>query len=184
MLPTGPLMIEHRLIERVIALIGRAAVRGISGERIGVAFLDAAVDFIRVYADRTHHGKEEDVLFKTLAEKGMSAEHSGMMADLIEDHKQSRSITGEISSLNEGRGAGDSVAARQIAERMSQRAALYPGHIEKEDKVFFPAAMTYLSSEEKDAMLEEMWEFDREMIHEKYRAVVENLESTSAASPG
>ena len=27
-----------------------------------------------------------------------------------------------------------------------------------------------------DAMLEAMWEFDRGMIHEKYRAVVERLE--------
>ncbi|NLF01320.1 MAG: cation-binding protein, partial [Anaerolineales bacterium] len=49
-------------------------------------------------------------------------------------------------------------------------------HITKEDKVFFPAAMRYFTREEQDAMLEEMWAFDRAMIHEKYRAVVERFE--------
>ena len=29
-------------------------------------FIDTAVDFIRTYADRCHHGKEEDLLFKAL----------------------------------------------------------------------------------------------------------------------
>jgi hemerythrin-like domain-containing protein len=177
MLPIGPLMIEHRLIERMIALIGERAMRGKSEDGLGVAFVDAAVDFIRVYADRTHHGKEEDVLFKALAEKGMSADHSRLMDELIDDHKRSRRITLEISSLNQNRESRDSGVAGLIAERMRELATLYPHHIEKEDRVFFPAAMTYLSAKEKDAMLAEMWEFDRVMIHKKYRAVVESLES-------
>jgi hypothetical protein len=42
--------------------------------------------------------------------------------------------------------------------------------------VFFPAAMGYLDRAEKDAMLSEMREFDRKMIHEKYGALVEGLE--------
>jgi len=48
-------------------------------------------------------------------------------------------------------------------------------HIEKEDKVFFPAATQHLSAKEQQAMLEAFWEFDRKMIHEKYKMVVESL---------
>ena len=53
---------------------------------------------------------------------------------------------------------------------------LYPEHIRKEDKVFFPASMKYFSREEQEGMLTEMWEFDRGMIHEKYKSVAVTLE--------
>jgi len=53
--------------------------------------------------------------------------------------------------------------------------AFYPIHIREEDYVFFPASRTYFSDMEDQAMLKEFWEFDRNMIHEKYRAVVGNL---------
>jgi hemerythrin-like domain-containing protein len=52
----------------------------------------------------------------------------------------------------------------------------YPKHIEKEDKVFFPASRAYMTDEEDQTMLAEFMEFDRKMIHEKYNAVVQSLE--------
>src|SRR5512140_3502880 len=81
----GPLMIEHRLIERMIGVM-----RGVEkqiGEKQGVDphLIDAVVDFIRMYADRTHHGKEEDILFKRLAEKALSAQDQRLMDELIQD---------------------------------------------------------------------------------------------------
>jgi hemerythrin-like domain-containing protein len=48
----------------------------------------------------------------------------------------------------------------------------YPKHIEKEDKHFFIPCMDYFTSSEKDAMLKEEWEFDKSLIHEKYRNIV------------
>jgi hemerythrin-like domain-containing protein len=56
---------------------------------------------------------------------------------------------------------------------------LYPAHIEKEDKAFFPASMKYLTRSEQDAMIEKMREFDRRMIHEKYKSVVDRFEQRS-----
>jgi hemerythrin-like domain-containing protein len=52
----------------------------------------------------------------------------------------------------------------------------YPKHIEKEDKIFFPAYKKYLSDEEDQLMLKEFYKFDREMIHEKYKFVLHKLE--------
>ncbi|MFH0960358.1 MAG: hypothetical protein V1897_16825 [Pseudomonadota bacterium] len=51
----------------------------------------------------------------------------------------------------------------------------YPEHITKEDKVFFPRSENYLSEKEQETMLQEFWEFDQRMIHDKYRSVVEDL---------
>ena len=89
MLPIAPLMIEHRLIERMIRLLDQENTR--IRENIGVLpefafvnakFIDAAVDFIKTYADQVHHGKEEDILFTALLEKtafpGTSSDDAGI----------------------------------------------------------------------------------------------------------
>ena len=53
-------------------------------------YLDG-VDFIRNYADRFHHAKEEDVLFEALVDNGMPQENSPVAAMLME-HDQGRSF--------------------------------------------------------------------------------------------
>lgn len=65
----GPLRIEHRLIERMLSVIRKILAEIESKHGVDPVFDDTAVDFIRVYADRTHHGKEEDILFRELNNK-------------------------------------------------------------------------------------------------------------------
>ena len=60
----GPLMIEHRLIERMISVIKAVLENFKSENKVDTVFVDIAVDFVRIYADRTHHGKEENILFR------------------------------------------------------------------------------------------------------------------------
>lgn len=166
-------MIEHRLIERMITLIDERARKTGGDERIDPAFIDAAIDFIRTYADRTHHGKEEDILFRDLSGKTMSEDDARLMAELVEEHKLGRRLVGELSTARDDYAGGDERARALVFEKLAAIAAFYPKHIEKEDRVFFPASMTYLNDSEKEAMLEEMREFDMKMIHQKYATVVD-----------
>lgn len=171
----APLMIEHRLIERMLELIKREAVRIRETNEINPVFIDNAVDFVRVYADRTHHGKEEDILFRDLAKKNMTAEENRIMAELIQEHVLGRKTVGELMGAKKSYFDGENSAIEVIIEKLEFLVSFYPRHIEKEDKVFFPAMMKYLSAEEQERMLNEFWEFDRNMIHEKYRHLVEEL---------
>jgi hemerythrin-like domain-containing protein len=66
-----------------------------------------------------------------------------------------------------------------ITEKLQTLIEFYPKHIEKEDKVFLPSSRKYFSEEDDQAMLTEFWEFDRNMIHEKYIIVVEGCEKNS-----
>jgi len=177
MLPIGPLMIEHRLIERMITLIREHAVQAKSETKIDPHFVDAAVDFVRIYADRTHHGKEENILFRDLHGKQLSEQDAVIMQELIDEHKFGRQVVGELVDANKAYRNGDQSSLDIILDKLQVLADFYPEHIIKEDKVFFPASMEYLDASEKDSMLAEMWEFDKKMIHEKYIHVVEDLES-------
>ncbi|NWG01895.1 MAG: hypothetical protein HXY44_03430 [Syntrophaceae bacterium] len=65
MMPIGALMIEHRFIKRMIRVLKEELVLMEREEKVDPGFIDMAIDFI-TYADRCRHGKEEDILFRTL----------------------------------------------------------------------------------------------------------------------
>lgn len=176
MQPIGPLMWEHRTIERVIRVFKDQILHMQQENAIDVAFIDAAVDFIRTYADRTHHGKEEAILFRDLANKELSEEHARIMAELIEEHRFARATTRNLVEARDRYVRGDPVPLGEFITHFRTLSDFYPQHIEKEDRHFFYPAMEYFSDEEREAMLREFYEFDRKMIHEKYNQIADLLE--------
>jgi hemerythrin-like domain-containing protein len=174
MKPRGPLMIEHRLIEKMIEIIERKIPEINKSGKVDPVFVDTAVDFIRMYADKTHHGKEEDILFRECVKKDMSPQDATIMNELIEEHKFGRKTVANIVEAKNKYLKGEDTI-RTILEQLNVLAEFYPKHIRKEDVVFFPNAEKYFSEAELQGMLEEFWEFDRAMIHHKYKLVVEEL---------
>ena len=171
----APLMIEHRLIERMLALINKEAMRIREMKEINPVFIDNAVDFIRVYADKTHHGREEDILFRDLTQKDMTSEEQKIMGELIQEHVLGRKTVADLVDAKKSHFAGNDSAFDVVIEKLEFLVSFYPRHIEKEDKVFFPAMIQYFTVETQERMLQEFWEFDRNMIHLKYRDLVEEL---------
>lgn len=176
MMPIGPLMIEHRLIERMVGLLRKEThAIGEKGE-VNLDLIDSAVDFFRTYADRCHHGKEEYILFRDLAKKKISPEHKKTMSELIQEHRFGRETVARLVNAAERYDQGGRDALNEIMAFLKQLVEFYPAHIEKEDKHFFIPCMEYFNKGERDAMIQEFEEFDRNLIHEKYRQAVERLE--------
>jgi hemerythrin-like domain-containing protein len=176
MKPIGPLMIEHRLIERMITLLSDVLESIKKKNEANTGSVNAGVDFFRTYADRTHHGKEEEIFFKELSMKELSAADRTMMGRLIQEHIWARQAVSKLSAANERYARGDGDALKDMLYELEKIVTFYPIHIEKEDKDFFLPVMKYFSKQEQNAMLDEFWVFDRGMIHEKYRKVVEEEE--------
>ena len=181
MLPIGPLMIEHRLIERMIRQIERNIDSMRTKGAADVLFIDTAVDFIRTYADKFHHGKEEEILFRDLAGKKISTEHNRIMGELIEEHVFGRKTTKELVDAKERYINKDKTALKDIIQKLETLVQFYPKHIEKEDRHFFIPVMDYFSSAEKGKMLEEMNEFEKNFTQVRYMSVVEGVEKGSRA---
>jgi len=176
MLPIGPMMAEHRLIERMINIIKDELTNIQKEKAIDPIFINNAVDFIRTYADQTHHGKEEDILFRELKKKRVSNEHQKIMNELIEEHIFGRKTTRELLEAKDEFVQGNKKSIKIIIDKVKSLVDFYPKHIEKEDKHFFIPVMDYFSKEEQDAMLEEGHIFDRKMIHRKYDMLVTTIE--------
>jgi hemerythrin-like domain-containing protein len=175
MKPRGPLMIEHRLIEKMLKGVEQTLSHMDRQTGADPVYIDTVVDFIRVYADRTHHGKEEDLLFKALEKKNMSPEDRAMMGELVMDHQKARAAVGRLVEARKQYGDGDRSALEAIKETLNFLIRFYPEHILKEDRIFFPNTEKYFSPSELDDLLEQFWKFDQGMIHEKYRNVVSGL---------
>jgi hemerythrin-like domain-containing protein len=136
---TATLVAEHVLIKRMLALIEKAAPLTARGEfRDWQFYLDGA-DFIRQYADRFHHAKEEDVLFEALVENGMPRQNSPVAAMLME-HDLGRGYVKAFTDAAARARDGEQGLEGIIAENALAYAALLRDHIAKEDDILYPLA--------------------------------------------
>lgn len=182
MMPIGPLMKEHRKIERMVALIAAEAERlaADAAAQPSLDFIDAALIFMREYADECHHGKEEDILFADLDGREISNQHRTIMERLLADHQRGRELMRQLDESAQRWGRGETEARSEIVEAMQGVAALYPEHIRTEDKEFFIPAMAYLSDEEQEDMIEEMWDFDHDLFTDLYEGCIVQFEGGGA----
>ena len=174
MMPIALLMIEHRQIERMMPVLTKEAIMARAGE-VDAGRIDALVDFIRTYADRCHHGKEEDILFQALQTKPLPSEIRSTMDRLIEDHKTSRENVRLVVEANRRYRLGEPGSLASMASALERLASLYPDHIAVEDKEFFIPSMELFSKEEQERMLAHFHNFDRNLIHQIYRARMDDL---------
>ncbi len=176
MQPIAPLMMEHRLIERMVGLLKIELDRiGVYG-RVDPDFIDNAVSFMKEYSDICHHGKEEKILFAELSKKPLSRELKKMMDDLIQEHRFMRKIVNDLVRAKDNYMQLKPDAKAEIISCLNSLAEFYPPHIEKEDKHFFIPVMDYLSDGEKEGMLGTFQEFDSRLFHDEYRMMVSGME--------
>ena len=173
----GPLMVEHRLIERIVPVLQKAIEKIDRDSQADPEFLVAAVDFFRVYADRLHHGKEENILFREMKKKELSPEDRKMLDELENDHKIARENVGALHKSAWEYARGDAAQLMEIRQRLETLAGLYEPHIKTEDNVFFPASGKYFSAEEQEVMFKEGEEFDKKLIQGKYKQALETWEN-------
>lgn len=166
MMPIGFLMREHRLIEKAVLKLSKEKDRLLKGEKINPDFILNIADFFKTYADKLHHGKEEEILFKELKKKKLTKEHSNTLNRLINDHAFSRNQVKALLKTN------SSNAAAKIMESLIK---LYPEHIMIEDKEFFYPSMSYFSEKEQQAMHDKCLIFDKEFIHKEYEESIKGL---------
>ncbi|MEN6385101.1 MAG: hemerythrin domain-containing protein [Phycisphaerales bacterium] len=176
MKPRGMLMTEHRLIEKMIDIIQAETLKIQKGKVLDEFLINSVVDFMRFYADATHHGKEEDILFSMLENKDMSSEDSKLMNDLIEEHRFARHATEDIIRAEKLYFQGEDTIGI-IITTFNAFAVFYPKHVQKEEENFFPNSEIYFSEQELESMIRKFHDFDKGMIHKKYKSLVEDLQN-------
>lgn len=169
---------EHKLILRMIALLEKNAALTAAGKYSNWQFYLDGVDFIRNYADRFHHAKEEDVMFEALIANGMPRENSPIAAMLME-HDQGRAYVGAMEKATQEALAGQSGRESIIAENALAYAELLREHISKEDDILYPLAERVLPEDVRAGILSGYQAAEAKTaadFSEHYRTVVEEYE--------
>lgn len=134
------LMDDHQIILRMLRALNGMCLRLGEGATVALADLDAALDFIKVFADYAHHGKEEDLLFPAMEEVGFPRQ-GGPIAVMLMEHTQGRDYVKRLSEALERVRAGEAAALKDAARAASGYSSLLAAHIGKEDNILYPMAM-------------------------------------------
>ena len=130
---------EHEQILRGLEVLEACAQRLNEGQDVASETLEGLIEFFRLYADRTHHGKEEDLLFPTMIEYGFSRE-AGPIHCMLADHERNRALTREMIEAASRHRAGDHDAGLRFAGAARQYVSVLREHIQKENLVLFVMA--------------------------------------------
>jgi hemerythrin-like domain-containing protein len=142
--PTEALEREHRFIEKVVKACSVAVEEIGGGGSIDPDLLRQIVEFMRVYADKCHHGKEETLLFPELFERGVPATGCPVSA-LTAEHVQGRRLVTGLAAALERFQSDEPGATEAVLENLRGITALYPNHIWKEDYLLFPMTLKVMN---------------------------------------
>lgn len=179
--PLTLLMEEHRLIERVLGSLETCSLEVEGGLALERAFARDYAAFLRGFADAWHHGKEEDILFRRMVERGFSAE-TGPVAVMLHEHRQGRDLVSTIHSVGEGTGAVTPAEKTAFLTAAVGFIPLLRQHIQKEDNILYPMSERVLSPAEFETMLADFEAFERNAGADGTRDRLEALAERLAAA--
>lgn len=178
MKPTEQLKEEHEAIKLCLRILEKVSQKLESGEEVNSEHLDQILDFIKNFADKCHHGKEEDLLFPAMEEVGIPKEGGPIGVMLMEHNVGRGSVKGMSEAVAEYK-AGDREVSSKIVENARNYITLLTQHIEKEDDILYPMGDMRISAERQEKLLEEFEKVEIEKIgvgkHEEFHKLLDNL---------
>lgn len=172
---TDILSSEHRVIEVVLACLDKITEESNEAGKLDTESADKAIDVIRTFADKCHHGKEENYLFTALVEKGITKE-GGPVGQMLSEHTLGRELVKAMAENVEEAGLGNKDSIWKFTDAAIRYINLLKAHIQKEDSVLFPMANKILSEEDQKQLLKNFETVESEHMgtgtHQKYIEIV------------
>jgi hemerythrin-like domain-containing protein len=160
---------EHENILKVIDALVMECDEIEAGKGIDKAFFEKAIDFIRNYADKFHHAKEEDILFKELCKDNVQL-HCNPVEQMLYEHDLGR---GFVRDLEQGLRENN---RSKVVENARGYIQLLQEHIFKEDNILYPMADNVLDQKTQNAMLEEFRKTEsKKFPKDKYLRIVKEF---------
>ena len=175
---TDELRKEHEGILLMLHILEAVSQKIQQGDRIDPGDLDNMVEFLSVFADKCHHGKEEDFLFPTLEASGIPSK-GGPIGVMLEEHKIGRSLIAKLKeSVNLYR-SGEEKAPAEFTAAAGEYIELLRQHINKENNILFPMADRVLDFSKDDDLFNSFEKLEKDRIgagkHEEFHALLKQL---------
>lgn len=164
----------------MLAVLGKICDMLDRRERVNPEHLDLAITFIREFADRCHHAKEEKLLFPAMESAGIPRE-GGPIGVMLSEHDEGRQFVRGMASASAGYRNGNTNAAASFTGNARSFIALLREHILKEDDILFMMADTHLTPEKQADLVSEFDRVEREEIgvgrHEEFHRILDTMKN-------
>lgn len=178
---------EHKAIKTMLDIVEAIASRLDTGGNVDPNDLGLLLEFISVFSDTCHHGKEEDLLFPAMERAGIPRE-GGPIGCMLSEHDQGREQVRRMREATAAYTQGDVRAGPVIAASARTYAGILREHIDKEDTILYPMAEQHVPRRELEALKTAFEEVETRRIgkgrHEELHRLLESLQEKYLAPRG
>jgi hemerythrin-like domain-containing protein len=174
---TQQLRDEHEGVKIMLGVLGQVCQQLESTGYLNKEHLEGILEFLKVFVDRCHHGKEEALLFPALVAAGVPAD--GPIAVMLREHEMGRNYIKALSAAFARYTTGDKFSSKDIIQNIQDYISLLRDHIEKENTVLFVMADSLLSEKRQGELFEGFEKIEVERIgvgkHEEFHGLLKKL---------
>jgi hemerythrin-like domain-containing protein len=179
MTPTEQLQEEHQGITLMLKILEKVCAKMEAQEKVDPIHLEGIVEFFRVFADKCHHGKEEDLLFPEMEKAGIPREQ-GPIGVMLAEHTRGRAFVRGMGEAAAWYKQGDPRGRAEFVENARNYISLLTQHIQKENNILFPMGDRVLAKETQEKLVEGFEDLERERIgtgtHEAFHQLLHQLQ--------
>ncbi|WAC08598.1 MAG: hemerythrin domain-containing protein [Thermodesulfobacteriota bacterium] len=174
---TQQLRDEHEGVKIMLSILKQVCHQLGSTGNLNKEHLEGILEFLKVFVDKCHHSKEEELLFPALVAAGVPAD--GPIAVMLHEHEMGRNYIRAMSDAYATYMVGDKSSSQGIMQNAHGYISLLKGHIEKENTVLFVMADNLLSEKRQDELFEGFEKIEEERIgvgkHEQFHSLIKKL---------
>ena len=174
---TQQLRDEHEGVKIMLSILGQVCRQLEATGNLNKEHFEGILEFLKVFVDKCHHGKEEALLFPALVAVGVPED--GPIAVMLHEHEMGRNYVKTMSTAFAGYMTGDISSSKDILQNAHGYISLLRDHIEKENNVLFVMADSLLSGKRQDELFEGFEKIEEERIgigkHEEFHKLLEKL---------
>lgn len=175
---TAILRQDHDAILKMLDATEEVAGQLRNGKQVTPDILSGLLEFFQLFADRCHHGREEDLLFPLLESKGMPR-MGGPIGVMLQEHELGRDLVRQMKESGQSYAGGDTAAGARWAAAAMGYVPLLREHIFKENNILFMMAERMLSEEEQRTLAAEFEKAELEKMgagtHERLHKLMDTL---------
>ncbi|MBZ9622339.1 hemerythrin domain-containing protein [Clostridium sp. FP2] len=175
------MMEEHKLIKRMLVVVRKFSIKVLNNEKVDYNDFNIVIDFVRNFADKHHHNKEEVILFKKMSEVLGDRIANGPIMGMLVEHDLGRLFMSNLEAALAKFKAGDNDSRVDIIANAIAYTDLLNRHIDKEDTAIYTFAQKSLSEkqlEEIDTLCFTVeTEATKNNLQDRYIKILSELES-------
>lgn len=174
---TQQLRDEHEGVKIMLSTLEQVCQQWEATGNLNREHFEGILEFLKIFVDKCHHGKEEELLFPALVAAGVPED--GPIAVMLHEHEMGRNYVKAISIAFPGYMTGEISSSKDVLQNAHGYISLLRDHIGKENNVLFVMADSLLSEQSQDELFEGFEKIEEDRIgvakHEEFHGLLKKL---------